>query len=99
MTGRWESFLRRWVEAGLVSPEDAERIRASSRVFIWSWSGETALLDPSLAFFIPEHARDPSLRASGEELWAEITVPKKGPARPIRLDLRRRDDPTSAAKK
>src|SRR5688500_3743495 len=28
MSGRWESFLGRWVEAGLVSPEDAERIRA-----------------------------------------------------------------------
>jgi hypothetical protein len=77
----------------------ASRPLGSSRVFIWSWSGETALLDPPLAFFIPEHARDPSLRASGEELWAEITVPKKGPARPIRLDVRRRDDPTSAATK
>jgi hypothetical protein len=77
----------------------AKRPLGSSRVFIWSSSGETAVLGPPLAFFIPEHARDPSVRAPGEEVWAEITVPEKGPARPIRLDVRRGSDPTSAARK
>src|SRR3990170_1305173 len=34
-------------------------------------SGRTAVvLDQPLAFFISEHVRDPSIRASGEELWA-----------------------------
>lgn len=38
-----------------------------------------------VAFFIPEHIPDPSRRAAGEELWVEVTVPRKGPPRPIRL--------------
>jgi hypothetical protein len=42
------------------------------------------LANPVL-FFIPEHVQDPSLRAPGEELWVEVTLPRKGPPRPIRL--------------
>jgi hypothetical protein len=42
-----------------------------------------------VAFFIPEHAADPSRRPAGEELWAEVTVPKKGSARPIRLGVKK----------
>lgn len=42
-----------------------------------------------IAFFIPEHAPDPSLRKPGEELWAEVTIPKKGPPRPIRLGIKK----------
>ena len=43
--------------------------------------------DDQIAFFIPEHAPDPSDRPPGEELWAEVTLPKKGPPRPIRLGV------------
>lgn len=46
------------------------------------------LLEP-VAFFIPEHIVDPSRRAQGEELWVEVTVPKKGPPRPIRLGVKK----------
>ena len=46
------------------------------------------LADP-IAFFIPEHAPDPSRRPAGEELWAEVTVPKKGLPRPIRLGVKK----------
>lgn len=46
-------------------------------------------LGDSLAFFIPEHVPDPSLRAAGEELWVEVTLPKKGPLRPIRLAVKK----------
>jgi len=46
-------------------------------------------LDEPVAFFIPEHVPDPSRRAPGEELWAEVTVPEKGPPRPIRLGIKR----------
>ncbi|HJV91611.1 MAG TPA: hypothetical protein VJ623_14970 [Holophagaceae bacterium] len=42
-------------------------------------------LEEPLAFFIPEHVPDPSRRAPGEALWVEVTLPKKGPLRPIRL--------------
>jgi hypothetical protein len=44
-----------------------------------------------LAFFIPENVPDPSLRPEGEELWAEVTIPQKGPPRPIRLGVKKGD--------
>jgi len=42
-----------------------------------------------LAFFIPEHVPDPSIRQPGEELWVEVTLPRQGPPRPIRLGVRK----------
>jgi hypothetical protein len=45
-----------------------------------------ALLTP-VAFFIPEHAPDPSRRAAGETLWVEVTLPPTGAPRPIRLGI------------
>jgi hypothetical protein len=50
----------------------------------------TALMEP-VAFFLPEHAMDPSVRTAGEELWIEVTVPKAGPPRPIQLAIKRGD--------
>jgi len=49
----------------------------------------TARLSEPIAFFIPEHVPDPSLRPPGEELWALVTLPASGPPRPIRLGVRR----------
>jgi hypothetical protein len=52
--------------------------------------GETlAVLVQPVAFFIPEHVPDPSRRLAGEELWVEVTIPKKGPPRPIRLGVKK----------
>ncbi len=42
-----------------------------------------------IAYFIPDRVPDPSRRAAGEELWAEVTVPRKGPPRPIQLGVRK----------
>ena len=42
-----------------------------------------------VAFFIPERTPDPSRRQPEEELWAEVTVPKHGPPRPIRLGVKK----------
>jgi len=50
-----------------------------------------AVLSEPVDFFLPEHAVDPSWRKAGEELWIEVTVPKKGPPRPIRLAVKKRD--------
>ena len=50
-----------------------------------------AILVQPVAFFIPEHVPDPSRRPAGEELWAEVTIPKKGPPRPIRLGVKKGD--------
>lgn len=49
----------------------------------------TVRLEDPLAFFIPEQVPDPSLRAPGEELWVEATLPRKGPLRPIRLGVKK----------
>ena len=48
------------------------------------------LMQP-LAYFIPEHATDPSRPQPGATLWAEVTLPPTGAPRPIRLGLRRGD--------
>jgi hypothetical protein len=50
--------------------------------------GEVLELDP-VAFFIPDSARDPSIRPAGEELWAEVTIPRRGGPRPIRLGVKK----------
>ena len=53
-------------------------------------NGERVLaLDRPLAYFIPEHVPDPSLRPAGEELWAEVTLPRRGMPRPIRLGVKK----------
>jgi len=50
-----------------------------------------ALLDPPMAVFLAEHVPDPTLRAVGEQLWIEVTVPEEGPPRPLRLGVKRRN--------
>lgn len=45
-----------------------------------------AIVNTQTPFFIPEHANVPIPRANtGDELWMEATLPRKGPPRPIRL--------------
>jgi len=60
---------------------------------VWGWlvkrsDREVVRLDP-LAFFIPESVADPSIRKPGEELWVEVTIPRKGQPRPIRLGVKK----------
>ncbi len=47
------------------------------------------VLQQPVVFFISEHASDPSRHPAGEELWVEVTVPAKGPPRPIRLGMKK----------
>jgi hypothetical protein len=61
--------------------------------FLQRQDQKLALLDKPVAFFITEHIPDPSRRPPGEELWVEVTIPKKGPPRPIRLGVKRADGP------
>ena len=52
--------------------------------------GEQVLaLTQPIAYFIPEHVEDPSTRAPGEELWVEVTLPRRGSPRPIRLGVKK----------
>lgn len=57
----------------------------------WSWQrnrgNDIFLLASPVVFFIPEHAEAPRIGPGGE-LWAEVTVPKKGPPRPIQLAVK-----------
>jgi hypothetical protein len=51
-------------------------------------NGAEYFLSSPVLFFIPEHAELPRL-SGGSELWAEVTVPRKGPPRPIQLAIKR----------
>lgn len=61
--------------------------------FIQRQGSKIAVLDKPVPFFIPEHIPDPSRRAPDEELWVEVTIPEKGPPRPIRLGVRKGGGP------
>jgi uncharacterized membrane-anchored protein len=50
-------------------------------------------LSEPVAYFIPEDAEDPSRRAAGEELWVEVSVPRKGAPRPIQLGVKKSGAP------
>jgi hypothetical protein len=39
--------------------------------------------DQRVVFFVPEHPAD-----FAPELWAEVTIPREGPPRPIRLGIK-----------
>ena len=41
-----------------------------------------------VAYFLPEHARDPTLGRQPGELWIEASLPPRGAPRPVRLGLR-----------
>ncbi|MEW6324256.1 MAG: hypothetical protein AB1515_02605 [Nitrospirota bacterium] len=61
--------------------------------FIRRGDQRLAILDKPVAFFIPEHIPDPSRRSPGEELWVEVTIPKKGSPRPVQLGVKKGDGP------
>ena len=69
---------------------DLDSTRAVPRLQYRREDGITSsrLAEP-VAFFIPEHVPDPSLRTAGEELWVELTLPPGGWPRPIRLGVMR----------
>jgi len=62
---------------------------ASGGVPVWRRSPQVWVLAEPVAYFIPEHAADPSRVGPGEELWAEVSVPPSGPPRPVRLGIKK----------
>lgn len=48
-----------------------------------------ARISDPIDYYIPENAKDPARVNKGEELWAEVTLPKNGPPRPIRLGIKK----------
>jgi hypothetical protein len=57
-------------------------------LMVWRRGASWVLTEP-VAFFIPEHAADPSRRAAGEELWVEVSLPDRGMPRPIGLAVKK----------
>lgn len=53
-----------------------------------SGTGPWRIAEP-VAFFISENVPDPSHRPPGEELWVEVSVPRRGEPRPIRLAVKK----------
>lgn len=45
-------------------------------------------LNAPVDFFIPDTAKSPLPLRKGQELWMEVTVPPKGPPRPLQLALK-----------
>ena len=95
-----ESFSRRrnwtysWAtlsveESKLIAVQAEPRVGHQVRLRMSESGAIEAMLVVRLAFFIPEHVPDPSRRAPGGELWVEVTIPRKGPPRPIRLGVKK----------
>ena len=51
----------------------------------WRDGEKLAMLYPPVAFFLPEHAADPTRIPRSTTLLVEVTIPRKGPPRPIRF--------------
>jgi hypothetical protein len=80
------------VENGQLIAHKSER---SGDMYVTTWGTRRDLtgavsfvLSPAVAFFLPEHADFPRLKP-GDEIWAEVTVPRKGPPRPIQRALKK----------
>ena len=70
----------------------AERDPDSTKIYadiVRRGGAPVVVLREPVAYFIPEHATDPSIRQPGEELWVEVTVPRAGAPRPIRLGVKK----------
>jgi hypothetical protein len=65
------------------SPRDGEIVSA--------WPGtacdQMRVVQP-VNFYVAEHAQSPLPLKQGDELWIEVTVPPKGPPRPLQLALK-----------
>ena len=61
----------------------------SQMVAAWPGSScEDLRLDTPVDFYIPEYATIPTPLKAGQEIWIEVTIPPKGPPRPIQLALK-----------
>jgi len=68
---------------------DDKNGRLGQAVSVWPGSACDAMrLDMPVDFYIGEHARSPLPMKPGQELWIEVTVPAKGPPRPIQLAVK-----------
>ena len=68
---------------------DPKDSRSSQMVTAWrANSCDQMRLVAPVNFYIAEHAKSPLPVPAGGELWIEVTVPPKGPPRPIQLAMK-----------
>lgn len=91
----WHWQVRTYARDGKLVVEDARNVlpRTGTQT-IWlngdPSTGDTSCDHARLSavdFFIPDTAQSPFPLKSGQELWAEVTVPPLGPPRPIQLAI------------
>jgi hypothetical protein len=69
--------------------EDPGKADAGQLVDAWPASQcDEMRLEKPVDFYIAEHAQSPLPVKRGQELWIEVTVPPKGPPRPLQLALK-----------
>jgi hypothetical protein len=83
--GQWMS-AQLWVQDGRLV---ATPVLAGTGVTVWRFDDRPWVIQEPVAFFISEHVPDPSRLVPGEELWVEVSVPRKGPPRPLRLGVKK----------
>ena len=72
-----------------IALQDDQNGTLGQGVAVWPGAECDAMqLDTPVDFYISEHAADFSRLKPGQELWIEVTVPPKGPPRPIQLALK-----------
>src|SRR5262245_53213727 len=74
------------VEHGTLAAYQSEANTGLS-ISYWSSREGQPFLDQPVSFFVPEHGDFPEMQR-GDELWAEVTVPRAGAPRPIQLALK-----------
>jgi hypothetical protein len=98
--GRYVTLQLRVETAGTLAPGGTARLAAengrlvarpaaSGGQGVWQRMPDLLVLTEPVAFFLPEHAADPSLLSPGQELWVEVSVPANGPPRPLRLGIKK----------
>jgi hypothetical protein len=72
-----------------VKIEDPAKAEAGQMVSAWPGSQcDQMQLDKPVDFYIAEHAQSPLPLNRGQELWVEVTIPPKGPPRPLEMALK-----------
>jgi hypothetical protein len=75
-------------DSGQVVARPAPRFRGLRARYAVVDGQRRLVLQDRLAYFIPDPAEDPRLAAAGAELWVEVSLPREGPPRALRLGVR-----------
>jgi hypothetical protein len=74
-----------------IPDSDGQASEQAGGQMVAAWPGsscEDLRLDTPVDFYIAEHAASPMPLKPGQELWIEVTLPPKGPPRPLQLALK-----------